>query len=499
MRLERALAQASIPDHKVFAVRKLDGLKYRKAPHGQAVPALEMRLARQFSDALSPVLAGAVHGATPASHSANAVYFNDITEARATFLAMMALGKPVTGWFWRSILGPQWLEPTPRAAAKTIFASISVPGQDAGLLAAAFTRAIVTAGLEPIARLVAENAAAPSPLAPQQHVVSLARQPERVAASTADIADPDHGPSAPIFGQVAKSPEIQALARKATISPEQSEPVLIAAIKLQVLKLRPDLLEYSQPAGPVVQVILKQVRDERRRNEEHVETRSGPRPRPPEGVASTKPSPIAEARELPVEEGVDQSEASNAHDTRQEFHTIQSHPETSQEQSSFDHLQTVTGAGLLLVIPSLVRLDFPAWLDRNEDLRLGDFARQFLVGLVARYQPDSVEALAAVFGSEFQLNTRPPTRPWHDAEAVWRKGLDRWLRHTALLRLHDLAHMPGELVLEDETWRCRFPLSAIQLGLRRHALDVDPGWTPWLGMSLRYDYRARADQQEHLA
>jgi len=36
-----------------------------------------------------------------------------------------------------------------------------------------------------------------------------------------------------------------------------------------------------------------------------------------------------------------------------------------------------------------------------------------------------------------------------------------------------------------------FPPAAADIRLRRHALDVDPGWTDWLGLAVRYLYAER--------
>jgi hypothetical protein len=35
----------------------------------------------------------------------------------------------------------------------------------------------------------------------------------------------------------------------------------------------------------------------------------------------------------------------------------------------------------------------------------------------------------------------------------------------------------------------RFPADAADPRLRRLALDVDPGWVPWLGLAIRYHFR----------
>jgi hypothetical protein len=71
---------------------------------------------------------------------------------------------------------------------------------------------------------------------------------------------------------------------------------------------------------------------------------------------------------------------------------------------------------------------------------------------------------------------------------MWRQGLDRWLRRTVRRRLHDLVNRPGELDCGESSLMIHYPAADADLALRRHALDRDPGWTRWLGLSIRYNF-----------
>ena len=44
----------------------------------------------------------------------------------------------------------------------------------------------------------------------------------------------------------------------------------------------------------------------------------------------------------------------------------------------------------------------------------------------------------------------------------------------------------------DDAITVRFHVEATELRLRRLALDVDPGWVPFLGLAVRYHYRDTA-------
>jgi hypothetical protein len=143
------------------------------------------------------------------------------------------------------------------------------------------------------------------------------------------------------------------------------------------------------------------------------------------------------------------------------------------------------GAGVLLAIRALDRLGLGARLARDADAAASGFGRHLLrhIALRSRVPPD--DALLALIAAS-------DPAPDADALRAWRVGLDRWLRRRVRLRLADLARRRGWLYLADATLQVRFPLDAADMRLRRLALDVDPGWVPWLGLSVRYHYRDTA-------
>lgn len=80
-----------------------------------------------------------------------------------------------------------------------------------------------------------------------------------------------------------------------------------------------------------------------------------------------------------------------------------------------------------------------------------------------------------------------------DWARLWRHGLDRWLRRTVGRRLHDLVNRPGEISFGDLKLVVHYPPTHADLALRRRALDRDPGWTDWLGLSIRYNFGGTED------
>jgi hypothetical protein len=153
-------------------------------------------------------------------------------------------------------------------------------------------------------------------------------------------------------------------------------------------------------------------------------------------------------------------------------------PDLSQERRS-------DAAGLWLAIPALIHMGFREWLEARPAL-LYDDPGQVLIRTVAerhRVMPDDPALAPLAFpDGEFE----PPA--W---ALIWRTGLDRWLRRRARVPLARLVWRGGWLRLADDRLVVRFPPQAADIRLRRHALDVDPGWTQWLGLSVRYLYSER--------
>jgi hypothetical protein len=145
-------------------------------------------------------------------------------------------------------------------------------------------------------------------------------------------------------------------------------------------------------------------------------------------------------------------------------------------------------AGLWLVVPSLIRIGFREWLTQQAGLLGENPGHELLRAIALRHRvPLHDPALAQLDpGHNSEI-----IAPWAE---IWRHALDRWLRHKARRRIHDLVSRPGTIVEGEERIVVQFPLAAADLGLRRLALDSDPGWTDWLGLSIRYQFDGSAQR-----
>lgn len=144
--------------------------------------------------------------------------------------------------------------------------------------------------------------------------------------------------------------------------------------------------------------------------------------------------------------------------------------------------QRSQATGLFLLIRPLIRLDLPAWLDAHPSMAAQGFPRALLHAIAHRMRiPADDPVFAALRWTDDQ--------DWSGPITAWRVGLDRWLRRTARIRLDQVVRRRGWIVDGGESLSVRFRVDDADIRLRRRALDVDPGWVPWLGSVIRYHYQ----------
>jgi hypothetical protein len=155
----------------------------------------------------------------------------------------------------------------------------------------------------------------------------------------------------------------------------------------------------------------------------------------------------------------------------------------------FPNEQRSGAAGLFLAIVPLIRLGWREWLAARPHLLLHQPGPRLLRRIAAHYRVPASDALWRALAF-----VEPGDEPPGELELAlhqWCAGLDGWLRRKAGLRLADLVVRQGWLLPGVETTLVRLPMQAIEIRLRRLALDGDPGWVDWLGHSYRVLYRDR--------
>ena len=169
-------------------------------------------------------------------------------------------------------------------------------------------------------------------------------------------------------------------------------------------------------------------------------------------------------------------------------------------------------AGLLLVVPILERLEFAAFLASHSGFLDAGFPARLLwfigqrVGLPPR-DPLAIACRAECGDSDgpassviedivFDLPGRareilssPKPRTRLDSPlTAWLTAVRRWCRRHARMGLTTLIRRPGHVHISRTHIDACFAVSQIDVRVRRLALDVDPGWVPWMGRVVQFSY-----------
>ena len=143
-------------------------------------------------------------------------------------------------------------------------------------------------------------------------------------------------------------------------------------------------------------------------------------------------------------------------------------------------------AGLLFVVPILVRCGFVEHL-RARPARLEERFPERLLGYIARRCGAAEDdPLALLF----------PFEPGADDKDLrsWMNVVRKWSRRQARLGLIALTRRTGRVCASETHLDVEFDLAQLDVRVRRAALDVDPGWVPWLGRVVQFIYTDSRDR-----
>jgi hypothetical protein len=249
---------------------------------------------------------------------------------------------------------------------------------------------------------------------------------------------------------------------------------------------------------------------------------AGPPPRRPSGTcgeaAAQAPSdptatPSATDGETPPRQPPQPSEAA-APGTERTAQPVDAPRAAAAPRRHTAGLQTAR-AGLLFLLPVLLRLGLPAWAARH-DADAAAWAAAVLRCALQRVQaaPDepwfdllAAPALPAAPATACpDLWATPALAPprgrpgptlvdaWSAAAtapaqaAQWLDASRRWLRRGPHIGLASLLRRPGSVSWSPTHVDVHLPMSAADLRVRRHGLDIDPGWLPWFGRVVAFHY-----------
>jgi hypothetical protein len=471
-RVEEALRLAPVGPERLLLVRRL---ALGRLPAGGGTDGWNNRAA----EALAEQASRAVHGSDPSAPDAGAVWFRSGAEARALLLRELAAGRRPAAWFWRLAAAewagadladwaPVWIAAAERDVPELVALARAVVGvAEAGDLPRLIRALVAASGpivprgvlIDPSAHLESRRPASPQPPdAPDRPALDDER---RAGAAVARLSRAARLALAAALVELASDPPRAAwLARMALIAaaPEIafSGPILDRAATALVLKVQDTPASAALPAvpkgparPPSAQLALRH------------ESSRPPAPLPDAAVASAQ----GQAEPIPP-----QALAKPATTPPAQFVTTPS----LERFSRF--------AGVFLLVVPLERMGLSGWLEARPEAAVDGFGRALLAAIARRMGAKDGDPVLEVSSGETPLE-------WQDHLTAWRVGLDRWLRRTARIRLGEVACRAGWLILHDESLEARYRVRSADIRLRRQALDLDPLWTPWLGLLIRYHYR----------
>ena len=434
------------------------------------------------------VLGAARHGASSGAESANCVWFTDAAEARRVLLRELAHGRTPAAWFW-PLAVPEWrglslgdhlrgrldvalADGTGIGLAELLRDVVAAECVD-GLAAAILARVPVPPATAVTARRV--------PTAPAE---SFARDHGRDLASAVSQLD---GPEAQLVAALMSSLPpalLQVLVQAAAQSPRS--PLIETLARGLLLRAHPALALAPARLAAVQAAVAGAVRTGRiereasgRPGEAIPSFRREQRARPLLQPTTQRSNPTAPSR--PLETASPQlPDGDTAEPTGPTLSPQQRRAAEPAELRS-------ESAGLFLTIAPLIRLGWREWLAEHPDLLFEQPGPRLLHHLAARYRVAPADA-ARLALPDLDLE-HEPSPALAEALECWRAGLDRWLRRRTRRKLADVILRRGWILAGPETTLVRFPLNGIDIALRRHALDGDPGWVDWLGRAYRMLYR----------
>jgi hypothetical protein len=150
-------------------------------------------------------------------------------------------------------------------------------------------------------------------------------------------------------------------------------------------------------------------------------------------------------------------------------------------------------ADFLVLHPALLETGFPARLLQFIAERVGIKCDDPLVLALGDWNPsEPVLPLLELPVPVLKILARPaPRTPLDSPLMAWLTAVRRWCRRNARIGLATLVCRPGSVTVTRTYLDLLFNLVDSDPRVRRMALDVDPGWVPWLGCVVQFHYLER--------
>ena len=386
-------------------------------------------VALQLESAVQSLESGAVRYDSPEAGQATAVYFEDTTTALVELARRLSLRLPVSEWFWRSAL-PRWSPLCPRSESWRwlLEESQSHPAAPAAIAAVALS----CGSLDEL----------------------FAATPDaRAAIWLRSGFGGDTAPAAAAVPFQFSATAFAWIAHRLALDPEPDRRIQWLATML-ALAQRPALA--ADPSLPArVQATLAWIASQ------------PARPASPATVPASIFPPASSRKPAGVPGSTDRD--------RQ--------PEPPHAEPRDNAPSVTNGAGLLFLIPLLRRLGLETRLAATPVLLEAAFPARLLLHVGHRFGLDARDPLV------LSLGTLLPDTPAPEAAFTpWVAALRRACRDKCSMNLHAVIARSGHLHRTPAHLDLVFDPAQADLRLRRAGLDLDPGWVPWLGLVVRYQY-----------
>jgi hypothetical protein len=395
-------------------------------------------VARALDAAWREVAVRSVPASHPHASDAESVHFASRTAARLAWLALAAAGANTRAWYWAAAL-PELGRSAPAGDART-----AMHGVVAALLREGATE--LTQALRGWSDDATAVVAQALPEAINRRLAGLLTAAPHVRVAADPEAGPQRGLTAgwqPVAGRLARQ-EPTSEAAATWLAPLLGQVPTLAQTKT--------VLGFGMP------------------------------------LASGLPRPAGTTNAVPAGDGSGAAGRGRAGATQR--------PRALAWPWLADAAETQQG-GLLCLVNVLASLGFERWLERQA----AQAARPFVDALFTQLLDAGTEAPADPQRAWFaQSTTDAATLAGSDfieadaglasshALRLWRARLRRALRRRAGIDLHDVLRRQAWVSGTSAHLDVVFPLAEVDLRLRRHGLDSDPGWVPWFGRIVAFHF-----------
>jgi hypothetical protein len=490
--IEDGLRTASFPGadgSRLLIVRRLSLGTIGSAWSPMSVSLLIENRFRQLS-------ASAVHAEDSQAEHASVVFFRDEVEPYLALALRIALGKDTSAWFWRQAVKDWHPGMSRKQALRTVLYSIlcTTPGSLSILhlvqtLLRAYALEVLLSSLEPEDGTMLLQAFGWSAsdfssrgLHAEGHSLFVRSTPEmQILAIACDAWGETDGRSLWLASilLVMRTPALQ----HSPALPQHTRSLIRIARKRATVTLASESEKVRSSSDQSAESASRTTEQELR----------GRLPENADTAAPQSSTPSTEKSEL--QRSTYSAELKQLAERRDPLELIQSNePEQLAKSAATEDISAVSKsahnisyrAGLFFLLPVMERTGLPIWLEENPETHGPSLAAWILHHFAQRLKTPSSDA---VWLALEEIENPVPDK----LIQFWVSRVRSYCRRAARIGLQSLTCRTGRLSVTPTHIDVQFPASEADIRIRRIGLDIDPGWLPWFGRVVHFQYLFRGD------